>query len=231
MSETGRSGADTVFIACAALGREVRDIVRSHGWNVDVRVVNARHHLYPAKIGPAVEERLAETLDDYEQQVVVYGHCGSHDLDGMLAERGVVRTVGPHCYEMYGGEVFAEAVGDTPGTFILTDFLVKAWDKLAVRGLEMDKHPRLKTLFFANYERVLYLSQQEDPDTLAEARRIAEWLGFPLEHRHVGYGALETRLEAIMNGEPQPTSSMSVATPLPYPTVTDAGPAAAGSAG
>ncbi len=209
---------DTVMIACAALGKEVRHLARKHGWNVDVRVINAKLHLYPKKIGPAVEEKLVETADRYDKQVVVYGHCGAQDLDDILTKHGAVRPLGPHCFEMFGGEEFATLVRDQPGTFILTDFLIKAWDMLAVRGLKMDKHPKLKDLFFANYTRIAYLSQEEDEKLVLEAKRIAEWIGLPLEIKHVGYGDLERRLVAIMNGEDQPTSSMTYDGYMPYPT-------------
>lgn len=208
----------TVFIACAALGKEVRDIVRQNGWDVDVRVINAKLHLYPSEIGPAVEEKLDEAGDDYGRKVVVYGHCGAMDLDGILADRGAVRPVGPHCYEMFGGETFAEAMKEEPGTFFLTDFLVKAWDSLAVKGLKMDEHPKLKKLLFANYKRVIHFSQVEDPDLVQRARDIAKDIGLPFEHRHTGYGHLEERLKAIMAGEDQPTSGMTSDGYTMYPT-------------
>jgi len=216
--ETEEAEPDTVLIACAALGKEVRDIVDRHGWNVDVRVINARLHLYPKRIAPAVDDMLVETNNGYERQIVLYGQCGAVDLDEVLARHGAVRTMGPHCYEMYGGETFADAVRQVPGTFILTDFLIKAWDALAVKGLKIDKHPELKDMFFGNYQRVMYFSQIEDPELILEAERIAEWIGLPLEVTHTGYGDLEGRLVAIMNGEEQPTSSMTYDAYMPYPT-------------
>jgi len=210
--------ADTVLIACAALGREVRAIIRKHGWNVDLRVINAKLHLRPKTIGPAVEEKLVETAGRYERQVVIYGHCGAMDLDGILEEHGAIRTLGPHCYEMFGGDEFVKAVREEAGTFILTDFLVQAWDTLAVKGLKMDVHPKLKPLFFANYTRVMYFSQEEDEKLIAKAHRIADWIGRPLTVKHVGYGDLERRLVAIMNGEDQPTTELTYDGYMPYPT-------------
>jgi len=212
------TSTDTVFIACAALGKEVREIIRMHGWNVDLRVVNARLHLRPKMIGPAVEEKLIETADHYERQVVIYGHCGAMDLDTVLEEHGAVRPLGPHCYEMYGGDDFVAAVRDEPGTFILTDFLVKAWETLAVKGLKMDIYPKLKPLFFGNYTRIVYFSQEQNDKLIAKAYEVAEWVGLPLTVKHVGYGDLERRLVAIMNGEEQPTTDMTYDGYMPYPT-------------
>jgi hypothetical protein len=204
-----RDDADTVLIACAALGKEVRELIRKHDWHVDLRVINAKLHMMPRKIGPAVDDMLTKTAGRYEHQVVIYGHCGAMDLDDVIAKHGAVRTVGPHCYEMFGGEAFAEALKEQPGTFILTDFLVKAWETLAVKGLKMDKHPKLKDLFFANYTRMIYFVQENDETLVAEAWRIANWVGLPLEILDTGYGDLEGRLVAIMTNTPQPTTSLT----------------------
>jgi len=210
---------DTVLIACAALGKEVREIVRKHKWDVDIRVINAKLHLRPNMIGPAVEEKLLETADRYERQIVIYGHCGAMDLDGILEKHQAVRPLGPHCYEMFGGDDFVKAVREEPGTFILTDFLVRAWDTLAVKGLKMDIHPKLKPLFFSNYTRMMYFSQDQDDGLVEEAHRVADWVGLPLTVKHVGYGDLERRLVAIMNGEAQPTTEMTYDGYMPYPTI------------
>lgn len=201
---------DTLFLVCAALGREVRAIVAAHGWDADIVSINAAYHLYPSKIEQAVERYLLETDGRYRRRVVVYGHCGAFGLDEILDRHGAVRPLGPHCYEMYGGERFAAALKEQPGTYILTDFLIRAWDRLVVRGLGIDRHPRLKTLFFRHYTRLLYFSQEEDETLVAKAREIAAWLGLPLTVKHVGYGDLERRLVAIMDGREQPVSTATL---------------------
>ena len=45
-------------------------------------------------------------------------------------------------------------------------------------------------MYFGNYRRLVYLSQTDDPDLLAMARRAADRLGLAFEHRHTGYGEL-----------------------------------------
>ena len=195
----------TIFIACSALGKEVRAIIRKYGWHADFRPIDAKFHLYPSKIETAVEARLAETDGAYERRVVVYGHCGAHNLDAIIARHpGAERPVGPHCYEMYGGDDLRRAVKDEPGTYFLTDYLVQVWDKLIVRGLKLDVHPKLVGLMFGHYKRMIYYSQEEDSGLREKARAIADSLGLALEVRHVGYGDLERRLVAIMEGRKQP---------------------------
>ena len=199
----------TIFIACAALGREVKAIIRKHGWHADFRAIDAKLHLRPKKIGPAVEAELVRAKGQYERQVVVYGHCGAFDLDGILDKYGAVRPLGPHCYEQYGGQHFADTLKEEPGTFILTDFLIQAWDKFVLQGLKIDKYPKLKDLLFNHYRQLLYYSQEENDDLIAKAHEIADWLNLPLVVEHVEYGDLERRLVAIMEDRTQPASDMT----------------------
>lgn len=215
----GRGAVDTVFIACAALGKELRELIRKHSWNADLRVINSRLHMAPSRIGPAVDAKLAETAGRYERQIVVYGHCGAHDLDEILQRHGAVRTLGPHCYEMFGGQAFAKAITEQPGTFVLTDFLVKSWNKLVVKGLKLDEHPELVELFFANYTQMLYLEQEHENHLVSEAQRIADSIGLPLRVEATGYGDLERRLVAIMEGRSQPVTGITDRSYAPGPVL------------
>ena len=199
----------TVFITCAALGREVKSIIKKHGWDVDFQAIDAKLHMRPNLIGQAVQERLEQTDGQYERQVVVYGHCGAFDLDGILEQHGAVRPLGPHCYEMYGGDEFAQALKEQAGTYLLTDFLVRAWDTLVVKGLKLDKHPKLIPIIFSHYTRMIYFSQDEDDKLVAKAHEIADSLNLPLVIKHVGFGDLERRLVAIMEDAEQPVSAMT----------------------
>lgn len=206
----GAPANDTLVIACAALGREVRAIAARRGWRVDLVSVDAALHLVPSRIEKAVEARLEETAGRYRRTVVVYGHCGAFGLDEVVARYGAVRTVGPHCYEMYGGERFAELVREDPGTYILTDFLIRAWNRLVVQGLKIDQHPKLRLLLFHRYHRLVYFPQERDPALVEKAREIADWLELPLQIEEPGYGHLEARLAAIMEGRDQPVASMTM---------------------
>jgi hypothetical protein len=188
------------LLACGALGREVKAIVDGRGWDVDVYGVPALHHLDPRRIVESVERRLAELAPRYERVVVVYGDCGTAGaLDPVLARYGAVRLPGPHCYEMFAGAgEFERICGERPGTFFLTDWLVRSFDRAVVRPLGLDRYPELKDVYFANYTGVVYLSQLGDPRLMARAEAIAVFLGLPLEVRHVGLGELESRLAELV---------------------------------
>jgi hypothetical protein len=190
----------TAFVICGALGKEVKDIVDRRGWDVDVYGVSALLHLYPNRIVDEVREKLHALRPRYERLVVVYGECGTNGrLDPVLAEFGAVQVKGPHCYEMLAGEeLFARVSDKRPGTFFLTDWLVRNFDRAVVRGLGLDRHPELKSMLFGNYEALLYLRQVPNPRLAAKAEEIASYLGLPLEINDVGLGELESRLADLL---------------------------------
>lgn len=188
------------LVMCGALGREVKDIVDRRGWDVDLYGVSALLHLYPSRIVDELRDRLRTLRPDYDRLVVVYGECGTTGkLEPVLEEFGAVRLRGPHCYEMFAGEQrFARVAEEHPGTFFLTDWLVRNFDRAVVKGLGLDRHPDLKPMLFGNYEAVLYLRQVPNPRLAEKARSIATYLGLPLEIDDVGLGELEDRLAALV---------------------------------
>jgi len=191
----------TALLICGALGREVKEIVDRRGWDVDIYGVSALLHLYPSRILDELREKLHRLRPDYERLVVVYGECGMNgQLDSLLEEVGATRLAGPHCYEMYAGaDRFAEISAERPGTFFLTDWLVRNFGRAVVKGLGLDRDPELKSMVFGNYEAVLYLRQVPNPRLADKARDIACYLGLPLEINDVGLGELEDRLAELIN--------------------------------
>jgi len=196
---TSKNGPKAAFILCGALAREVMDIVDKYQWNVDLVGVPALDHMYPERIAPDVEKRLLELQEQYDRVIVVFGDCGSRgELDKVLVKYGIQRVDGPHCYEMYGGQEFEELMQEEPGTFFLTDFLVRGFRGLVIKGLGLDRYPQLKEDYFQHYKRVVYLVQNEDTELLERAEKVAAYLELPLEVRHTGYNLLEERLVELM---------------------------------
>jgi hypothetical protein len=194
------SGCTTALVICGALGREVKEIVDRRNWDVDIYGVSALLHLYPSRIVDELREKLHDLRPRYEKLVVVYGDCGTTGkLEPLLDEVGAFRLRGPHCYEMFAGaERFTEITEQRPGTFFLTDWLVRNFDRAVVKGLGLDRYPDLKPMLFGNYEAVLYLRQVPNPRLAEKAGEIAAYLGLPLEINDVGLGELEDRLAALV---------------------------------
>jgi len=194
----------TLVIACGALAREIAALRRANDWNaLEVRCLPAELHNRPERIAPAVREAIAESRGQYAQTFVAYGDCGTGgELDRVLREEGIERLPGAHCYEFFAtARVFAQLADSEPGTFYLTDFLLRHFERLVVRPLGLDRHPELTLEYFRNYRKLVYLSQAPRPEALEQARRIAERFGFQFEHRFTGYGELGTRLAALVESQ------------------------------
>lgn len=187
-----------LVIACGALARELVALVRASRWDhVKVSCLPASLHNRPERIPEAVRERIHANHGAFAGIFVAYGDCGTGgELDRVLAEEGVERLPGAHCYAFLSGlGAFARLAEEEPGTFYLTDFLARHFDRLVLRGLGLDRHPQLLPLYFGNYRRLVYLAQRRDPGLLDRARRAAQRLGLPLEVRHTG---LEPLAEALL---------------------------------
>jgi hypothetical protein len=100
-----------------------------------------------------------------------------------------------------GTDLFHQVSEEKPGTFFLTDWLVRNFDRAVVRGLGLDRDPELKPMLFGNYEAVMYLRQVPNPRLATRAQEIAAYLGLPLEIVDVGLGELETRLAELVEGD------------------------------
>jgi hypothetical protein len=198
----------TLVIACGALAREIAALRRANAWTaLDVRCLPAELHNRPERIAPAVREQIRAQRAHYAQIFVAYGECGTAGaLDALLKEEGIERIAGAHCYEFFAGPaVFAALAEAEPGTFYLTDFLLRNFERFVVKPLGLDRHPQLKNEYFRNYRRLVYLAQAEKPGSTERAREVADYLGFSFEYRFTGYGALGTRLSALPMSPQVPT--------------------------
>jgi len=189
-----------LVIACGALAREIVALRSANGWiHLDVQCLPAELHNYPARIPEAVREQIREARSRYDRIFVAYGDCGTGGrLDAVLAEEGVERIPGAHCYEFYAGQrTFAALGASEPGTFYVTDFLARHFDRLVIRGLGLDRFPELAATYFGNYRRLVFLAQTENAELTEMARRAAARLGLTFELQRTGYGELRTSLGAF----------------------------------
>lgn len=190
-----------LVIACGALARELLDIVRLNRMTqVTVECLPAGLHNTPKLIPEAVAERINARKSEFDQILVGYADCGTGGaLDRVIEGEGVTRLPGSHCYEFYAGTAaFTALQDDDPGTFYLTDYLVKHFDRVVYRGLGIDRHPQLLSAYFGNYNRLIYLSQRADDGLIEAAKAAAAKLGLSFEHRPVGYGDLATSVTTFV---------------------------------
>ena len=189
-----------LLIACGALAREILDLKAANGWtHLDLTCLPAKLHLYPEKITEAVREAVARYRARYQKIFVVYADCGTGgQLEAACKELGVEMVDGPHCYSFFeGNERFAATSDDDIATFYLTDFLVRQFEAFVIKPMGLDRHPELRDMYFANYEKLVYQAQTDDPHLTAKARACAERLGLDFERRFTGYGDLATALQKL----------------------------------
>jgi hypothetical protein len=198
---TSPSGQGMLVIACGALAHEITALRRANGWDgLDVSCLPAELHNRPEKIPAAVRALIRSSRDRYASIFVAYGDCGTGGLlDEVLREEGVERIPGAHCYEFFAtAPVFAALAEAEPGTFYLTDFLLRHFERLVIRGLGLDRHPELFSLYFGNYRKVVYLAQAPGAKSQEQARAVAARMGLEFEYRQTGFGTLETTLVAAV---------------------------------
>jgi len=194
-------GAGVLVIACGALAREIEALRRVNHWSaLDVRCLAPELHNRPERIPGAVRALIRASRDRYRSIFVAYGDCGTGGrLDEVLRAEGVERIPGAHCYEFFATPaVFAGLCEAEPGTFYLTDFLLRHFDRLVIGGLGLDRHPELFAQYFGNYRRLVYLMQAPAPDAIERARAVAVHMGLAFETRTTGYGALATSVAAAV---------------------------------
>jgi hypothetical protein len=186
-------------IACGAIAREILAICRQQGLaHIDLNCLPAIWHAYPQKIVPGLEKAVVEARRaGFEKIFFAYADCGTGgDIDRLCEREGIARIEGPHCYSFFAGnDAFAEKSDEDLFSFFLTDFLARQFEAFVIEPLGLDRHPELKEIYFANYRKLVYLSQEEDLGLQDKARAAADFLGLEYEYRLTGYGDLIKALQ------------------------------------
>jgi Protein of unknown function (DUF1638) len=192
------------IIACGALGGHVRDIAAARGWQVRVEALPSILHNSPREIAPAAERLAHGLLAEGYRVVLGYADCGTYgELDRLCDRLGLARLPGLHCYDVLAGPERIEAALEAePGTYLLTDFLVRSFRFSVLRSLGLDRHPELWPDYFGHYRRVVWLSQATDPSLAAQAEAVAAMFGLPLTVIQTGTGRLERAVAELLGVGP-----------------------------
>ncbi len=187
-----------LVIACGALAKEITTLIDINQWSqLRVQCVPAKIHNTPEQIPDAVRTLIHKARPNYSQIFVAFADCGTGGLlDTVIKEENVERLPGAHCYEFFAGaKAFKEISEDELGTFYLTDFLARHFDRIIIEELGIAKHPELRDMYFGNYKKLIYLAQTDNPELIQMAQDAASKLNLKYEYRRTDYGDLERGLQ------------------------------------
>jgi hypothetical protein len=170
---------DTMWRPDRDRDRNTTDLIDTDLLDTEVRVVDAEP---------------CSNNSQFDEILIGYADCGTGGLlEKVCAEEGVEMLAGAHCYQFFAThDRFEELQDHALGSFYLTDFLARNWERLIWEGMGIAKHPELRDMYFGNYTRCVYLEQSNDPKALAAAHQCADRLGLELHIEPTGYGELET---------------------------------------
>ena len=189
-----------LVIACGALAKEITALIRMNNWtHLQLRYLPAKLHNKPHNIPQNIRKNLINAQNKFSQIFIGYADCGTGGkLDNLLEEFGVQRLPGAHCYEFFSSsQTFRKMLEEEQGSFFLTDFLVKSFEKLIWQGLKINSHPELLNIYFRHYKRLVYLAQTESQALQTQAKEIAQRLELNYFYRSTGYGALSPSLSDL----------------------------------
>jgi hypothetical protein len=205
--------AEVAVIACGAIAQHCAEAAQRRGWPVRVHPLPPLLHNRPERIAGEVAA-LARRLQAEGRRVAVgFADCGTYGaLDELCADLGLARLPGLHCYDLYAGAQRVQAeLDEEPGTYVLTDFLVRSFGRTVLAELGLDRHPELRDDYFGHYTRVVWLAQHPTPELERLAVEAAATLGLPLTTLPTGLVLLEEALAGLL-GVPVPS-------PVPSPAV------------
>ena len=190
------------LVACGAIAQPAATVVARHDWPVDIHPLPPLLHNRPHLIADEVRRLAVELAATYDSVVVGYADCGTYGaLDAVCDELGLQRLPGLHCYDLYDGEAaLAERLEAEPGTYLLTDFLVRSFERTVIRELGLDRWPELRDDYFRHYTRVVWLAQEPDAELRTLAQQAADRLGLPLTVVPTGTGRLERAMSDLLAG-------------------------------
>ena len=192
----------TLVLACGAIANEIIALREQLGIADDAMVLHclpAELHNRPGQIAPRVDAFLTEHRHKYSRVILGYGDCGTGGaLDKVLERHEASRLPHAHCYEFFATTPrFNEIAEAEVGSYFVTDFLVRHFDRLVWEGCGLDTRPEMLETYFGNYRDLVYLAQTDNPQLQAKAQEAADRLGLNYVYHKVGYGDLTAAIKEV----------------------------------
>jgi hypothetical protein len=193
-----------LVLACGAIANEIIALREQLGITDDAMVLHclpAELHNRPGQIAPRVDAYLSEHRHKYARVLIGYGDCGTGGaLDRVLERHDASRLPHAHCYEFFATTPRFNQISEAEiGSYFVTDFLVRHFDRIVWEGLGLDLRPHMLKTFFGNYRDLVYLAQTDSPELIGKAQEAARRLDLNYVYHRVGYGDLAPALAEAAN--------------------------------
>jgi len=165
--------------------------------NIRLTYLPPNLHLRPQDLGKYLRREVAAAERRNERIICLYGDCFPGISDYCQRHRAS-RVPGPYCWEMFlGSERFSRLLEENAGTYFLEKELILNFKAYCIEPLELYDE-EMREQCFKHYRRLLDVRQPSDPDLIAEASEIAEFLGLSLEVQDADYSHLVKRLSGLL---------------------------------
>jgi hypothetical protein len=154
-------------------------------------------HMFPNKLKNLLHREITSCQKTGQKVICLYGNCFP-DMEIFCREQMVTKLPGDTCYEMLlGKKAFRKIMDKTAGTYFIEKELILNFEEYCINPLDL-KDREMRTLFFRNYKRVIYLRQPSDPDLSKKTVELAGFLELLPEVCDADYTHLERDLMELL---------------------------------
>ena len=195
---SNKSGNTIRIIACAVFKPAIEALQLEKTYpNLRLTYLPSNLHLRPQELKNRLLTEVKAAQKRNERVICLYGDCFP-DIDDFCQEYGVTKVLGHYCYEMLlGSERFSQLLNEMVGTYFAERELIQNFEEYCVIPLELQDE-EMKRYCFNRYRRLLYIRQPSDPDLVARAGEVADFLGLSLDISDVDYSHLKKSLTGLL---------------------------------
>ena len=196
MSDKSRN--TTRIIACKVFKSAIEALQLEELYtNLRLTYLSSNLHLRPQELKNRMLAEIKAAQKRNERVICLYGDCFP-GIDDFCQEYGVTKVPGHYCYEMLlGSKRFSQLLNEMAGTYFAEKELIQNFEEYCVIPLELHDE-EMKRYCFNQYRRLLYVRQPSDPDLVAQAGEVADFLGLSLDISDVDYSHLRKSLTGLL---------------------------------
>jgi hypothetical protein len=180
------------LIACEVMHRELMELIRQSGIQVDLETLELGLHLYPAKLHQRLQDAILNvSAEDYDTILLAFGLCGGAAKGLNTGSVPVIMPRVHDCVPVLLGSIqrFNELREKVPGTFYLTRGLLEGEKSILgeyqsyCKKYGETKALKLYRAMYRNYTRLLYVktTEPEDGASVQKALESAQRLDLSYE--------------------------------------------------